>query len=283
MRRDALKRISMPYWLPLLVLMACPGFVLAQEPSVEAVRETFNRVEKMKEQITLPGESDSEVADQARKDAIKVQSKAFQQKIQAEKQRILETQFRPYLPELPKVPSAKSNQDMCPDRLPASERIFIFVSASMPMQTLRAYARDLDRLGDQNIVMVLRGFVDGMRYFQPTLDFLGKVLVKETGCRLNSSKPCESYQANIQIDPLVFHKLDISQVPAVAYVQSIQMVDAGQSMGRSGNLVAEPDAVVVYGDAALTYALQQIAEATHSPGIQKLIHALRGDFYDEQD
>jgi type-F conjugative transfer system pilin assembly protein TrbC len=138
-----------------------------------------------------------------------------------------------------------------PGRLSQSERVYIFVSSSMPMAALRRYASDLDRLADPNIVMVLRGFVGGMKRFKPTGDFIGQVLRKDEACDPGKQQ-CEAYQAGIQIDPMLFRKYGIKQVPAVVYVPQVQVADLGDGAGGQAD---GGDYCVVYGDASLGYVL----------------------------
>jgi type-F conjugative transfer system pilin assembly protein TrbC len=138
-----------------------------------------------------------------------------------------------------------------PGRLSQSERVYIFVSASMPMTALRRYASDLDRLADPNIVMVLRGFVGGMKRFKPTGDFIGQVLRKDEACELGKEQ-CEAYQAGIQIDPMLFRKYGITQVPAVVFVPKVQALDYGDGAGSEAEV---GEYYVVYGDASLGYVL----------------------------
>jgi type-F conjugative transfer system pilin assembly protein TrbC len=139
-------------------------------------------------------------------------------------------------------------------RLSPSERVYIFVSSSMPMEALRRYASDLDRLADPNIVMVLRGFVGGMKRFKPTGDFIGQVLRKDEACEPGKQQ-CEAYQAGIQIDPMLFRKYGIKQVPAVVYVPQVQVADSDD---KAGSQTDGRDYSVVYGDASLGYVLGMV-------------------------
>jgi type-F conjugative transfer system pilin assembly protein TrbC len=119
------------------------------------------------------------------------------------------------------------------------------------MAALRRYALDLDRLADPNIVMVLRGFVGGIKRFKPTGDFIGQVLRKDESCD-HGKQQCEAYQAGIQIDPMLFRRYDIKQVPAVVYVPQVQVADSGNV---AGGQTEGGDYCVVYGDASLGYVL----------------------------
>lgn len=247
----------------------------AQDRSMEAVDRAMEQAKEMQAQIDLPKEINKAGEAAAEKAFERFQSKAVQKKIESEKERIAGTLLQPLAPG-----KSPKQENLCPDQLQQTEKVFLFVSSSMPDQTLRAYVQDLDRLGDPNFVMVLRGFVDGMKQARPTLNFLEKLLAKESGCRLNKGKICDLFRVSIVIDPLVFQKFNIQEVPALAYVKNINLIDPKQSMGLAGNLSGEIEAVVVHGDAALAFGLEHILKETQNVRIKRAIQKLQGDFYE---
>jgi conjugal transfer pilus assembly protein TrbC len=248
----------------------------ATDNAVDLVNDAIDRAKQYQEKITLPEQTNREAQSAAGKAFEEFQSQAFQEKIDAEKDRIENTLFRPFSSQ---PPAAATDGKICPDGWPATERLILFISSSMPLSVLRTYVKDIDALNDPNVVMVLKGFVGGMQTVRPTLDFLEQLMVRERDCRLSEGKPCDVYDANIQIDPLLFSRFGIQQVPAVAYVRNVKMIDTRQSMALEGNLSQEIDAVVVYGDASLEYSLERIFDETKSPRIKKAVQTLRGDFY----
>ena len=154
------------------------------------------------------------------------------------------------------------------------ERIYLFVSSSMPASTLKNYASDLDKLRDPNIVMVMRGFVNGIRFIKPTLEFIDNILLKDPGCDSATSQ-CAAYQANISIDPVVFSRFGIQTVPAIVYARGVNDTEAGQ--GTTENIAA--DAYLVSGDMSLDYALELIGQKTQSSQIDNILKKLRRGFY----
>lgn len=253
-----------------------PATTGATDDAVGLVNDAIDRAKQYQEQIALPEQNNREGESAAGKAYEKFQSQAFQEKIAAEKDRIENTLFRPFSSQ---PPAAATDGKICPDGWPATEKLILFISSSMPLSVLRTYVKNIDALDDPNIMMVLKGFVGGMQTVRPTLDFLEQLMVKERDCRLSEGKPCDVYDANIQIDPLLFSRFGIQQVPAVAYVRNVKMIDARQSMALEGNLSQEIDAVVVYGDASLEYSLERIFDETKSPRVKKAVQTLRGDFY----
>ncbi|MFZ2631379.1 MAG: type-F conjugative transfer system pilin assembly protein TrbC [Desulfosalsimonadaceae bacterium] len=174
-------------------------------------------------------------------------------------------------PDQPPVSRKDKNQNnfLMPD-----ERIYLFVSSSMPASTLKNYASDLDKLRDPNIVMVMRGFVNGIRLIKPTLEFIDGILIKDPNCDPANSQ-CDAYQANITIDPVVFSRYGIETVPAIVYARGVNKTETGQ--GATDNIAS--DAFLVSGDMSLDYALELIGQKTQSSQINNILNKLRRGFY----
>jgi hypothetical protein len=89
----------------------------------------------------------------------------FQGKLQKESQRIRSELFGDasarFYPDTTAAPPTRG-------KLGSDERIYLFISSSLPLQTVRNYAASVARLGDPNIIMVMRGFIEGMTKIQPT-------------------------------------------------------------------------------------------------------------------
>jgi vacuolar-type H+-ATPase subunit H len=83
-------------------------------------------------------------------------------------------------------------------------RIFIFVSRTVPLEVLKAYAADMDNLGDSNVRLVFRAFPK---------NFLDSVLRKSPNCTTNDCV----VKARIIISKRIFKRYGINQVPAVVY------------------------------------------------------------------
>ena len=185
---------------------------------------------------------------------------SYQSKIRDEQQRLRETVFKDVLRE--SMPSdGPLTQVQASTNI--GERLYLFVSSSVPLVTLRAYAAMIDRAKADQITMVLRGFVDGMKKAGPTMAFISEILKKDPLCDLNKSR-CDSYQVNIQIDPERFQRFRIEEVPALAY-----LAVSDDEQGQGG------EAYIVIGDASLDALLERINRETKKPEIQTLIAALR--------
>lgn len=148
---------------------------------------------------------------------------------------------------------------------------------SVPIETLRRYVMDLEKIKDPSITLVMRGFVDGARLLKPTASFLSRILKKEPPCDFTGEK-CAMFHTGINIDPMLFGRYGITQVPAVVYVPRLDVIEPGMSEGDSKNAAVQ-DFYVVHGDAALDYVFERIHSASGSKTMGRLVQALRKGFY----
>ena len=144
------------------------------------------------------------------------------------------------------------------------ERLYIFVSESVPVSTVRNFVRDASLLRSDNVLFVLRGGIGGLNYLRPTIEWVYTVLIKDQNCDLKSEE-CEVYPVRFVIDPFLFRRYRITEVPAVVYVRGIKPL-FGYSEGLKE--VEIGDYYVSYGDTSLFYHLYVIGK---SSGNTKLI------------
>lgn len=259
------------------------------ELNMEEVGKIAKRAQERAEHLKVPeNRHRSEMEDKAGKLAEDFHSQASQEKLAAETERI-----KRLLKKRIEGPSIKSGQEDpgpeenagvdSPQRagaskglqpvgryLRSSERIYLFVSSSVPMTTLRNYAADLARLADPNVSMVMRGMIGGMKTVRPTTEFVSRVIVKEANCKVFQER-CDAHPVNFMIDPLLFRKYLITQVPALVYVPRTNITEPDRSEGLTE---AEGESYVLYGDASLEYLLETLARETKSRSLQKAVAAL---------
>ena len=154
-------------------------------------------------------------------------------------------------------------------QLAKDERVYIFVSSSMPVAILRAYAQDIDRIGDPNITMVMRGFVGGISKAMPTMKFLSGFLLKDPGCANDGG--CISYNAMVQIDPNLYRRFLPERVPAIVYVKGVRPGTPDMSEGIDENVPPSGAWFMVYGDASLGYVLERINDEAHSATLTTVV------------
>lgn len=191
----------------------------------------------------------------------KFNAPARQAVVRDEQQRLRESLFKDIITEA--MPQADQNLQAKADI--DSEQVYLFISRSVPLATLRNYAAVIDRARADQVIMVLRGFVGGMKKIRPTMEFIGEILKKDPFCDLTKEK-CDSYQVNIQVDPQLFQRFSIDVVPTLAYLP------AGESDAQEKQL--EP--LIIQGDATLDYLLERINSEAGRAGLDRLITALRG-------
>lgn len=244
---------------------------------LNSIQDSLEKSRAMEKTIRIPeGAANQKGSTSAEAAARQFASDAFQGKIQKETERIKRDLFH--------VAGRDKNIDhegsgessdqteigLKTGSLSSSERLYVFVSSSMPLATLRNYAADLARLSDGNVTMVMRGFVGGMQYAQPTLKLVSDVIVKDLACK-KTEKQCDAHNVNFIVDPLLFRMYQIRQVPAVVYVPSYRSEEPGGSEG----LGEAPKYYALYGDASLAYVVERIQKETQSPSLKRILAKLQ--------
>lgn len=135
----------------------------------------------------------------------------------------------------------------------SDDRLYLFVSKSVPLPTLRRYAEALEET--PGAVMLVRGFVEGGTRIRPTLEFIASILRKDANCR---GAECEMRRVAVQVDPVLFRRYGIQAVPAVAVVEGL-VTDGSCSEGNQ-DVVSVGAHQVVYGDAPVSTLLEQLSK-----------------------
>jgi conjugal transfer pilus assembly protein TrbC len=143
---------------------------------------------------------------------------------------------------------------------PYDSGLLIFVSFSLPKESLKLWAEQASRLG---CPLLMRGFVD---------NDLTKTTVK--------TQFLFGTEANVEvsIDPEKFQKFNIDVVPAVVIVESEKTGLEKES--PNDNVVPPFD--VVYGDTSLEEALNRIAKSG-SPANQKVAKLYLKKYRDQHE
>lgn len=157
------------------------------------------------------------------------------------------------------------------------ERLYVFISSSVPAHILRQYAITLNKLKDPNVIMVMRGFVNGAKKIRPTIDFISSIITKEDGCDYLKEK-CDILPVKIIVDPIIFSKYGINEVPSFVYAKGVSVIDLNMSEGLEEN-VSLSNYYSVSGDAGLDYVLEMFLSETKSKTIEGLLYALRKGYY----
>lgn len=251
--------------------MVIPAFVRGDSPrqiftGIPEVEASLNKANKMAETLTIPAnKSEMDMTKIAEKMNAYYRSAEFQGRLKSETERIKGELFGDASVRF--YPDSKTPPAI--GKLGSEERIYVFISSAMPLQTVRNYAASVARLGDPNITLVMRGFVDGMTKIQPTMRFIGAVLQRDLSCRPQEGA-CEMLPASLAVDPLLFRRYGIDRVPAIVYARGVKAEDAALSEGDSKN-TSITENHTVYGDASLEYLLDQIQRETGNRSLKNLL------------
>ena len=134
-------------------------------------------------------------------------------------------------------------------------RLYIFISKSVPIDTIRRYVLDAYKIKKfTNVSILLSGGIDSNRSIKPTIQFVYDVSKKNKECK---GVRCPRYNIDVLIDPVIFNRYGINKVPAFV-VADLANIKSYCSEGSSEITVKEY--AVVYGDGTITKALEYFSE-----------------------
>ena len=239
--------------------------------SAEDIAETVEQAKKHSLTIDLEENPHETEAKRLAEDLARyAQSGKFQERIEAQKNglygQIFGSQANTHEATAKEPPGKRIG-------LSSQERIYLFISASVPVPTLRHYVKVISDLGEPNIRIVMRGFLGGAKFLKPTMAFLKEILFTDPECN-PSRERCSTHRTQAIIDPLLFRKYRIEKVPAFVYAPSLTISDNQMSEGLSGDKAS--DHYLIYGDVSLEYALQLFLREQKSPGLEGVLAGCRG-------
>ena len=161
--------------------------------------------------------------------------------------------------------------------LKKDERLYIFISSSVPVSTIRNYAVLANKIQDKNVIFVMRGFINGAKYIVPTIKFIAQIMKEDETCNLLTGK-CEIMKINVMIDPILFAKYSIERVPSFVYARGVKVIDIEMSEGLDDNATAS-SYYKLSGDAGIDYILERFYEETKSNSIKELLYVWKKGFY----
>lgn len=155
------------------------------------------------------------------------------------------------------------------------ERLYIFVSSSIPKETLVRYAKTIDSFGlGHRVVMVMRGCIGGCEKIKPTLRYINDVIT-------DGGAIDEGVKAQIWIDPLLFRKYGITKAPIVVYAKGVNTEKIHLSEGLDQNLKNQPIFYKSEGDWGLEHHIEVLYQKSKSASLQKLLASMqKNKFYD---
>jgi hypothetical protein len=212
------------------------------------VEKVLEQAGKLRETMTVPENSHAlEGQDAARKTMEQFNSPSFQEKLRSQRESIQG--------ENPKQEQTSATQGK--GTLSTQESVYLFLSSSMPEAMVNRYLIDVSRTGEQRIVPVLFGLPQGLAGKRVNADYFSRVMQADPGCRDTTEAPCQRLEVPLKINPELFARYNINEVPALAY-------DNGQ------------DSWSIQGEAELAYLLKKVGKAANSPAIAGISVRLRG-------
>ncbi|MHB1693101.1 MAG: TrbC family F-type conjugative pilus assembly protein [bacterium] len=150
-----------------------------------------------------------------------------------------------------------------------SQYLYIFMSSSVPLSVWRIYAKDINKMKQNHIVMVLRGCIDGCQNFTKTFNFANKVL-NNHGVKL---------LAPIEIDPYLFQYYGVKRVPEFVFARHVELYDSSVTAGDIQNIKSKPVSYSVLGDWSLNYVLSKLYKESKDDKLIELDNILNRSWF----
>lgn len=152
--------------------------------------------------------------------------------------------------------------------------LYVFISSSIPEETLKTYAADLKKL--PGAVMVLNGVIGGASKIMPTVDLISRISCGKNVSELKTENS-DCTMARTDINPYLFRVFGIDKVPAfvmadLPYSQIMMSASQGQNIPDNSFLK-------ISGDPTLEYVLKHFNSSGNKDAADLLIR-LRSGYYD---
>jgi len=182
-------------------------------------------------------------------------SPEFKEKITCEQQRLEKKVLQDFIqPWKEKKPGENKDQAGQASHLLETEKVYLFLSSSIPDETVHAYLATIERVADPRLLSVTRGLVRGIHNRKAHTKYFSKILKKNLSYtdKKQPEEICQRLKVAINVNPLLFAKHNISQVPAVVYTNREKVF-------------------IIHGDAGLDYLLERINREAKSATLTSLI------------
>lgn len=252
---DCLQEATLLYVLRLTIALLLSTLPATASELEESVQRAMEQARKDAAKMDIPVNKHKDAGIKAAQESARMfNSPEFQEKLQCEQQRLKENVFSDYAPDL------EEQNVSTPGKLAENEKVYLFFSSSIPEKTIHTYLTAMEGLEESGMTMLMKGFVPGERN-----RYLIRIAKKDRSCvdQMQQEEPviCERFEIPIRIQPSVFDRYEVTQVPAVVYER-------------------EGVAWKTTGDAKLDYLLDRINREAKSPGLEHLITALQGAQYE---
>jgi len=192
-----------------------------QDIDLEKIAAAAREQEKKIDTATLVNKNE-EAAVRAGEAAKQFYSEKYQNKLNKEIERIRTETFKAGGKENKEMYSDANNKPKC--SLAGNSYIYIFVSASMPEEIIRAYVKETASLREHNIFIAFRGMLGNPPKIKETSIYIKEILQKDAGCQ----GKCKRYNVRFAVDPVLFENYKVTEVPTFVYDRQVQNRDVGR-------------------------------------------------------
>ncbi len=258
-----------------VISLSVPGYSEAEEPQIlPAVKDTpavnIERVEKDVKKI-LQGKKPVLPSRQMKEEGEKKAAKAMADFNSSGNRRKRQEEQKRMEKELSRIQkksscSAKvpaSIAEVPPDRMlpefSGKEKVYVFLSSSMPDQAVNAYIGQAALSGGGRVIPVFYGFPGGLAHKRAAGRYFAHMMLENMDCKDAPGRLCPRYKVRIKVNPGLFAKFDISRVPSVVYTNG-------------------DDSWAAAGDATFTFLLGRINGDAKSPFLAQVIKKSRGAY-----
>jgi len=219
----------------------------------EATQKAMETARELAKTITIPENKHSAAGKKAAEETNAVcRSKAFQDKVNG---------YENWEDLVPGVKAKRANKEQeAKGILADSEKIYLFLSSSIPEASFQGYMAYLD--GVPEIVPVMKGIVGGLskENKKKRVKWWSKVLKKDTTCKepeARSEARCEKFKIPITIKPAIFNQYEITEVPALIYTRGDEIFQ-------------------IQGDVGIVTLLEKVNQEARSSSVTRLIAKISG-------
>lgn len=151
--------------------------------------------------------------------------------------------------------------------------LYVFISSSMPEETLSHYASELKKI--PSAVMVLNGTVGSISYIMPTVNLLTRISCGKNVDELKEEN-VDCMIVRTDLNPYLFRTFSIKAVPA--FVMSKKPYSEIMMMASKGEKISDNDFLKISGDTTLEYVLEHF-KAAGADSAAAMTRMLRADGY----
>lgn len=267
----------MLYLLPMKPLLLVPFLLLGttvyqvhaqaaplEQKTSSAVSTVMDQAKGKAHSMTLnPNRYSKQGQQAAQQTADLFYSPAFKKRIQDEQNRLEKEICKNCLTSRKeKKLTTESEKSEQTDNLAIQGELYLFLSSSVPDETVHAYLAAISKDDWKSITPVMRGLINGMQEIKVGTDYFSQILKVDQRCRDTKElkKICPRFKVSIRVNPLLFVQYNITRVPALVYDN-------------------EKKTVIIQGDASLDYLLERIDQELQDkdPALTKLAKNIRGE------